>query len=199
MAYGDYGGYAYRNGIRVDERSDYVDTGRSTVKSVPGTYPEVVFADQGLSTQQAAELYEDSPNGHAVLGEPPLLVGLYKQMTTRAWMGRREIVLARHVQNLDKAYITRDCLKVHEIVESGREEPVRFALPGGATLYVVWEETDNQYQYARLELSDTTVWTGWSGYGVGAGLEDEGYRYSTSQCDRRLKEIWPDAIAGVRS
>jgi hypothetical protein len=33
-----------------------------------------------------------------------------------------------------------------------------------------------------LEQSNGTVWHGFSGYGVGAGLEDAGYGYSTNDC-----------------
>jgi hypothetical protein len=40
------------------------------------------------------------------------------------------------------------------------------------------------------------VWHGWSGYGVGAGLEDCGYGYSTEDREDVLRALWPESIAG---
>jgi len=48
----------------------------------------------------------------------------------------------------------------------------------------------------QLEQPDGTVWHGWSGYGVGAGLEDAGYGYSTDACERRLWEIFQEVPRG---
>ena len=52
---------------------------------------------------------------------------------------------------------------------------------------VYFREEDNHYQYVELLQPDGVVWHGWSGYGVGAGLEDCGYGFSTA--DREAK-VW---------
>ena len=46
MAYSDYGGYAYKNGKRVVERSDAVIT--DAAQSIPGMYPGFAFVAQGM-------------------------------------------------------------------------------------------------------------------------------------------------------
>lgn len=40
-----------------------------------------------------------------------------------------------------------------------------------------------------------TFWHGWSGYGVGAGLEDAGYGYSTDEREERLWELFEHPVA----
>ena len=66
----------------------------------------------------------------------------------------------------------------------------------GWRLEVLFRIEDNHYQYAKLAQPDGNVWHGWSGYGVGAGLEDAGYGYSTSDREHMLMQLWPESIAG---
>ena len=73
------------------------------------------------------------------------------------------------------------------------EGMVYFRLPT-AHLYVNWIHEDNYYQYARLEMQSGDIWHGWAGYGVGAGLENCGYGYSTEEREETLLGIWSDAI-----
>ena len=70
-----------------------------------------------------------------------------------------------------------------------REETLSFIIDD----YLVeafWVQDDNYYQYARLTEPDGTIWTGWSGYGVGAGLEDGDHGYSTSKRESLMIEHW---------
>ena len=67
---------------------------------------------------------------------------------------------------------------------------VIFNLPDESVLEVTKEYRDNWFQYVKLTLPDGTVWTGFSGYGVGAGLEDCGYGYSTEKIEGRLKQLY---------
>jgi hypothetical protein len=66
----------------------------------------------------------------------------------------------------------------------------------GWRLEVFFRIEDNHYQYAKLTQPDGNVWHGWSGYGVGAGLEYCGYGYSTEDREDVLRALWPESIAG---
>lgn len=179
MAYSDYGGYAYLNGKRVEDRSDATIMPDGTVWGTPGQYPGF------------AGVPRDLPNGHVVLGSCGLLVVLYKQTSVSVYRGIEEVDLpslvseengtvaygggARYI-NYDH-YISTDAPAVFEI--------------DGHKLTVKWESGDNFYIYAKLEQPNGDVWTGFSGYGVGAGLEDCGYGYSTESCVAELFGLFP--------
>ncbi len=202
MAYSDYGGYAFRNGRRIVDRSDAVLTDRAF--TVPGTYPGFAFAAQGIGAEEGYKLRNESPNGHVVLGDGRLHVGLYKSYAVTAWLDGREIDLLSHGVDLPEALIAREnsegkpiapALNPVDWAEGNVDREVAaFAFPDGSRLEVLWVEEDNLYIYARLAQPDGTVWAGWSGYGVGAGLEDCGYGYSTEERNRRLVKLWPEAI-----
>jgi hypothetical protein len=54
----------------------------------------------------------------------------------------------------------------------------------------IWRVTeDNNYIYGRLVQSDGTVWSGYSGYGVGGGFEDGCYGYRNKDRVRTLKKL----------
>ena len=199
MAYSDYGGYGYRNGHRVVERSDAVIT--DTFESVPGMYPGFAAILQGVNPNETNR--HEHPNGHVVLGDGPLYVGLYKQSNVWAWLGDRRLGSSIHNvpvdlgHNLPQEFMREWGFENGDFADSGHMEPVEFRLPGGR-LFVAWRQTDNLYQLARLEQDDGTVWTGWSGYGVGAGLEgSEWHPQSEAHVDSLLTEAWPDAIAST--
>ncbi len=203
MAYSSYGGYAFRNGERCVERSDAVITDRA--ETVPGMWPGFAFAAQGLSPEEAhKEIWKQkNPHGHVVLGDGPLHVGLYKQSDVWAWFDGKQLDLLKHGIDLPEEIIRTEwwsgapCephIDPTDWAERGGFEPVRFDFPDGSRLDVVWTVQDNHYVYARLEHPDGTVWAGWSGYGVGAGLEDCGWGFSTEERNQGLVRIWPDAI-----
>jgi hypothetical protein len=142
MAYSDYGGYAYKNGVRVEGRSD-TSIGKAS--------------------------------GHVVLGDGPAYVALLKSDCVRMYCDDKEIDLPLSVRDYEK--------KRH----------VSFA-HSGYLLEVIRTYEDNSYIYAKLKQPDGAVWHGWSGYGVGAGLEDCGYGFSTAEREEKIRALFPGAI-----
>lgn len=201
MAYSSYGGYAFRNGVRYVERSDAVISDRAV--SVPGAWPGLAFAAEGMSREEVEKEIWENPHGHVVLGDGPLHVGLYKQSDVWVWLDGRKLDLLEHGIDLPKEVVrTEDwngepCEPVLDTLEWADRrslDSLRFDFPDGSRLDVVWTRQDNYYVYARLEDLNGIVWTGWSGYGVGAGLEDVDWGHSTEERNRTLVRIWPDAI-----
>lgn len=157
MAYSDYGGYAYRNGIRDEQRSDAVLSPEG-IKSTPGSWPGWTIPEGRYAASY-----------HVLLGDGPIFVGLYKQSTIRLHRLGEEIELPADFVEDDDA-----------------DSASRFEIDG-YTLEAIRLQTDNHYIYARLTQPDGVVWTGFSGYGVGAGLEDAGYGFSTDACEETLR------------
>ena len=185
MAYSDYGGYAYRNGSRILGRSDAV-LSLDGIRSTPGQWPGWTIA--------AAR---NGGSFHALLGDGPIFVGLHKQsgLSVHRWSDKIDLVsVARPPVHISE--YTHDG-KIHGYIDDDHykasEEPCIFDI-NGAVITVFWRIYDNHYQFVRLEQPDGNIWHGWSGYGVGAGLENAGYGYSTAKCERWLRDLWPDSI-----
>lgn len=175
MSYSDYGGYAFRDGVRVPERSDFTLLPDGESFGTPGVYPAFVALAGGASSEEAKKVAA-APHYHAVLGDGPIFVGLYKQST---------VMVHRAVPGgFEKVSLPYDYLGV-----DGAEHRESFTIDGHA-IDIVYTNEDNYYVYARLVQSDGTVWTGFSGYGVGAGLEDCGYGYSTDERVEMLNELF---------
>lgn len=173
MAYNDYGGYAYKNGKRVVERSDFTITPDGGFES-PGMWPGFGAIMQGKSKEEVAKICE-YPNGHAVLGDGPIFVVLYKQSSLTVYRG------LELVENTPQNDWNADA-----------DQAASFMVDA-CRIDVHWREEDNFYQYVRLEQPDKNVWHGWSGYGVGAGLEDSpDHPFSTPDREATLKSIWPE-------
>lgn len=194
MAYSDYGGYAYKNGKRVEDRSDAMITPK--MESVPGQWPGFAAYSQGLSKEKFYEIRPDFPNGHVVIGDDPVYVGLYKQGIMMLWFGTIQLDKTDFIRGEAKMFIkTRDngykFLDRHTVANT-YDTPIFFDLPDGYKLYGSWKNIDNYYVFARLEMPNGDIWHGWSGYGVGAGLEDANYGYSTRKVEGYMKDIWPD-------
>jgi hypothetical protein len=64
MAYSDYGGYAYRNGKRVEDRSDATISPDGDVFGSPGIWPG--FAAYAAGGKDEYEKRREWPSGHAV-------------------------------------------------------------------------------------------------------------------------------------
>lgn len=186
MAYSDYGGYAYRNGERVVARSDATITPDGDTFGTPGMWP-------GIAKYAIGENAMDWPSGHVVLGDGPVLVVLYKQSTLRLFRGFEE---------LDQL----DCLApgyegfIDEFLDGTKYINDELGDSLGLCVFnvddckieVQWEWTDNHYQYVQLTQPDGVIWVGWSGYGVGAGLEGSPYHgYSTDECEKRAEDLFP--------
>lgn len=185
MAYSDYGGYAYRNGLRIEARSDAVLSPEG-IKSTPGAWP--------------GWAYPEGRNGgsyHVLLGDGPIFVGLYKQSVLEIHRLGEKINVVDAAVNLPPEaieeysgtrYLNTDHFK-------SLMEPCVFEIDGcKITAHFVLDES--HYLFVRLEQPDGAVWHGWSGYGVGAGLEHADYGFSTESQNDRLLAFWPDAIAG---
>ena len=198
MAYSDYGGYAYRNGTRVEARSDCQISPDGDMYGKPGMWPG--FAAMIDGGQVEYKKRKEWPSGHAVLGDGPVYVVLYKQTTIMIYRGSDRLdaidILVGYipdgaVKNYEYDGKKGRYIEYEAFIRSGK--PAVFGVDG-CVITVHWVETDNYYQYARLEQPDGVVWHGWSGYGVGAGLEECDYGYSTPERESDLLEYWPDAI-----
>ena len=174
MAYSDYGGYAYRNGKRVEERSDATIGPEGDLFGSPGIWPGfAAYIEGGLDEYERRQGW---PAGHAVLGDGPIYVVLRKQWAT----------VYKLNEPLDFP-INRQ--EYQNPVDERYEVDV-----DGWKIEVVLTYEDNFYVYTKVTQPDGNVWHGWSGYGVGAGLEDAGYGYSTSDREEKLSELWPESI-----
>jgi len=193
MAYSDYGGYAYRNGERVEDRSDCTITPEGDTFGTPGMWPgftkALIFGIESSAT--------DWPDGHAVLGDGPIFLVLYKQTQFHIHRGFIEVdpVALLHPASQDigavRTFTAKDgavSIYIDTDYFCDTEEPCRF-LVDGCLIEIWWTQEDNFYQYARLTQPDGTVWTGWSGYGVGAGFEDGDYGYSNAAREEMLKQL----------
>ena len=157
------------------------------------------MALQGISKEKAAEIRRGNPNGHVVIGDEPVYVGLYKQSTVTLWYQDQQLPLVDFAVELDAKYIGEydgrkyiDTFAITDDPQNKNPGPVIFELPDGHELQVKWVVEDNYYVYARLQMPSGDIWHGWSGYGVGAGLEDAGYGYDTGERFDSLIRIWPE-------
>lgn len=197
MAYSDYGGYAYRNRDRVIDRSDAVLSAEG-VKATPGMWPGFALAE-GRS----------GGSYHVLLGDGPIYLGLHKQSSLSAFRFLEPIDISKLIieqnqplwdkfpellstypwdQDANKKHF--DMYKATAVLGDDPTLRVRVTIDDHV-IEPVWIEEDNFYMYVRLQQPDGVVWHGWSGYGVGAGLEDCGYGFSTVECVRRLLYLWP--------
>jgi len=196
MAYSDYGGYAYRNGERVEDRSDAVITPELTNAGAPGVYPGFVAMGQGVSMDDFEKTRQASVNGHVVLGDGPVMIAMYKQSGLSFF--KLEDGAFRTIDMIDvgidlpakaiSEYGGARYFSPYDVAEQGLGM-VSFEIDGH-TIEALFEITDNHYQYVRLTQPDGTEWTGFSGYGVGAGLEECGFGYDNSTCVSRLFEVF---------
>lgn len=193
MAYSDYGGRAYRNKEHRADREDAV-LNSAGIQATPGMYPGFAGIDM------------NAPRGHAILGDGPIFVTLYKQSDIklyRAYGARRdlyeELDLLEHLNSfwcdgIDAVgrYTGSDG-KEHtyfntEIFKS--KEHIAVFTIDNHQIEVWFMVEDNHYMYVRLKQPDGTVWHGWSGYGVGAGFENGEYGYRNEDRDETMKILW---------
>ena len=194
MAYSDYGGYAYRNGERVEERSDATISPDGDVFGSPGMWPG--FAAYAAGGENEYEKRKDWPKGHVVLGDGPIYVALYKQSDLSIYCGPEildELALLKDMPTEAVENWTDRDGKAHRWLNTDYFKTTKdrcvFEVDGWR-LEVFFLIEDNHYQYAKLTQPDGNVWHGWSGYGVGAGLEDADYGYSTSEREDMLWELF---------
>lgn len=178
MAYSDYGGFAYRNGQRAEERSDAVFSTEG-LQSTPGSWP-------GWTIPEG----RNGKSYHVILGDGPVHVCLYKQssLTIKRNGDDVDLISACTVSDVPvQTYGEGRWLDTDHFKKT--EERCSFEVDGHQ-IEVFWREEDNHYQYVRLTQPDGIVWTGFSGYGVGAGLEDGGHGYSTEDRESELRNLF---------
>jgi hypothetical protein len=185
MSYSDYGGYGYRNGVKVVERSDAVLT-PDGLKSTPGMWPGWVH-QEGRS----------GGSYHVVLGDGPIFVCLYKQSSLSIHRLNEQLDVTSLLKNPEPNWVEhwewegepRKSINVDWFKYSELPCPLEV---DGHVIEVRWTEEDNHYLYVRAMQPDGVIWCGWSGYGVGCGLD--GYGYSDADRDETMLGFWPDAI-----
>ena len=199
MAYSDYGGYAYRNGVRVEDRSDCTISPEGDTFGSPGMWPG--FSAFAAGGKDEYDKRKDWPSGHVVLGDGTIYVVLYKQSSLMIYSGQDEIDNVTLLKNPSPDWVkkwTDKEGKEHQFVNTDHfkssGELCTFEVDG-VTIEVYFREEDNHYQYAKVTQADGNVWTGFSGYGVGAGLEDADYGYSTEDREDVLQELFPMVAA----
>lgn len=172
MAYSDYGGYAFKNGVHIPNRSD------------------VTISDDSNKCFNIS--------GHVVLGNTVMVVSLHKQQTLNVWYERTRLSekkLSEYAVNLPKNGFDGDYIDVKEVMRGLVCSTLNFRFPNEARLSVLWANLDNYYMFVRLRMPNLDVWTGWSGYGVGMGVRNEEYGTpSDAEMNKRLCQVWPDAI-----
>lgn len=186
VAYSDYGGFGYLDGTLIIDRSDVVLTPEG-LKSTPGMWPGWVM-NEG----------REGGSYHVVIGDADVLVCLYKQSSFTIIHNGKTLDPVDVMAMEDKGeFTTRYAGKDNEEVWYvdtdaliSAERIARFEV-GEYVLEMLFEISDNHYQYARLTQPDGKVWTAFAGYGVGAGLEDGGHGYSTQKQIERLQEVFP--------
>lgn len=193
MAYSDYGGYAFKNGQRVIERSDFTISPDGTGFGTPGSWPGFAMIADGVPHEEVKKRIE-WPHYHAALGDGPIFVGLYKQSGLHVHRLGEEIdLLTIAAQELKTGEFEGKKYFDSWAYKSSDPEPVRFEVDGHK-ITAHFLEDDNHYLFVQLEQPDGSVWHGWSGYGVGAGLEDGDHGFSTEEQNERLCQFFPGAI-----
>lgn len=191
MAYSDYGGYAYKNKeLRIDhcDRVLYYENSEEDIHNYPFFF-----------TQEAQDK-NNYPNMHVSLGDMKVRVGLYKQSTFQIYkdgemLNSLDVLSDKskiEVENYKTDYVDDKTQRPYfnDDAFTDRGRIAYFDIGDGYLLEMFWEQTDNYYQYAKLTQPDGSVWTGFSGYGVGNQLEDCGYGFSTKECSERLEQIF---------
>lgn len=179
MAYSDYGGYAYKNGERVLQRSDAV-LGPEGIKSTPGQWP-------GWTLEEGRKGH----SCHVIIGSGPIFLTMNKQSYWRLYEALEQVdevpILERYCPKALAKYRDEYYFDSEKIID---EEILSFEYKDHK-VELWFENTDNYYMFAKLTEPDSTIWTAFSGYGVGEGLEGCGYGFNTQEQVERLEEIFP--------
>ncbi len=178
MAYSDYGGYVYRNGKRIIERSDWTITEDEKGFESPGVYPGFTAI---LNDRQ--DVINNHAYGHAVLGTGPFHIMLYKQSDVSVYYGINKLSTYNFPWEVMKENSTCGFTAYY------LGDDIYFKY-NGYEVNIIWTNEDNFYVYAELKEPDGTLWHGFSGYGVGAGLEQCGYGFDTEDRIKKLSKLF---------
>lgn len=186
MAYSNYGGYAYRNGVRVLERSDCV-LSPDEIISTPGIWPGWV-RPEGMHY----------PCLHVLLGDGPIFLGMRKtSISVYRLCDELDPVALREDSDDDGWFeYARDGEVPKRYIDTDHyddDHPLVMHVDG-ARIEVRWLWESNFFCYACLTQPDGVSWCGFSGYGVGAGFEHAWYDSSTPERVDQLRDKFPDAM-----
>lgn len=165
MAYDDYGGYAYRNGVLMPECSDveirdnmfHISLGDDEIKI-------------GLYKQMSAQIHRGST-----------ITGLY------AVVNIYDLIKDKH----PTFFIEWQGQRIFDPDWIVDRPPIVFDLDDNEiSIGVVYSEFSNFITFARIKQPDGIVWTGFSGYGIGLGFEDGRYDTDTAAVADHMKEYW---------
>lgn len=175
MSYSQYGGVAFRGGIRVPNASDAVLTPELVNLGTPGVYPGFVDAIDALGKAAFEGERARSISAHVVLGDGPLIIALHKQVTMAVHLlvgdAFSEVDLCQFGVDLPEGTVADDdghlSLDTYQVERKGLT--LRFEVAGNAIEYRIIRSV----QHVRLTQPDGTVWSGFSGSEIGAGHDDE--------------------------
>lgn len=146
MAYGNYGGNVFRNGIRMKSHED-----------------QTPYCEQVLVSgyHQAFGRQEGTNPHHAVLGEKRIRFCAYKASPV-LYLDGVEVALDSYRQRFD---------------DDDEDGDTDYYAPGSGDLdgyHFEWRVDDSPERVDLvLREPDGTLWTGFSGYGMGAGYEED--------------------------
>lgn len=186
MSYSEYGGIAYRNGAQVDDRSDAMIMPDMTNIGQPGCIPDHRTAS--MSADEFEAVQESCVRGHVVLGDGPVLVSLSKRSWFEICVLRDGAFHALTDQELAAAAVDLpedlletddgDIVVPHALDRfrlgdmDGHEGVVRFQVDGHLVEYRMLR-VQGYAQHARIIQPDGTVWSGFCGWEIGYGFDDD--------------------------
>lgn len=157
MSYGAYGGFAFRNGVLVPERSDVFFKSNGELCSTPGRYPPHVCPELFANKREVF---------HVLLGDAPIFVALNKG----ALVTRPALIEAERW-----GYIQRP-----------GEAQNRVNIRGALLTTLAWEDPDEEGGdfgiLARLEQNGV-IWSGFCGVDLGPNLNED----KTARANARLR------------
>lgn len=170
MSYSAYGGFAYRNGVRVPERADVAlrsapESGEDLILgSTPGSYP-------GYE-------YPNCDHCHVVLGDGPVYVALIKGslcVEIDAQTGAKRLVPSERVPDATLALCAWE-----DPAYDGDADP-HFGI------------------LCRFQQADGVVWAGFCGSSVGAGHASKRTRTAVARLDAWLHQHWGERLLPAES
>jgi len=210
MAYSDYGGYAWRNGVLVEDRSDWTLRPDGTGVGTPGAYPGFAAAAGAVPGVEPgeAQAFAQLPHFHVGLGDGPIFVGLTKQSyfdvrRLAEQLKTRPLLDEACLERPDKDYLYDEDEKPYSGYDPEDVNPGYWRVGGkgfgehecvlrvdGHVIRMRWIDYCNHWQFCRVEQPDGARWCGWSGYGAGMGLDNEPLDDKITSI---MQTFWPDA------
>lgn len=172
MSYGGHGGLGYRNGELVENASDALLTPDCVNHGDPGGFPpsELMVLANG---ETGAAI-----NGHVIIGDGPVFVSLYKHTLCIYLLadGRfHELNLMTIGVDLPDGVVVDlgdgTCALSQDLLVQDTDT-LRFEVEDHVIEYRMIAHP-RWVQHARITQPDGTVWTGFCGYEIGAGHDDE--------------------------